>query len=118
MTEHTHEHVVSDTTTLPFINKSVTVPGGVYTLVFGILTILTILEVFFGNFFRGRDELETLKVIVLLAIAISKAVLVVLFYMHLKDDSRIFAAAVLLPLLITLLSLLYLLFVPPTGYAA
>jgi hypothetical protein len=38
------------------------------------------------------------------------------FYMHLKDDSRIFAGAIILPIIIALIATLFLTAVSPTGY--
>ncbi len=54
--------------------------------------------------------------ILLIAFSATKAILVVLFYMHLREDSRMFAFALILPLFIALVSALFLLTVPPTGY--
>lgn len=122
MSEHTHDshgHADhSDTVELPVIG-AITVPGGIYTVVFGILGILTLLEVLIAETIGKMegDVAETLKIVLLLGIAIAKSALVVLYYMHLKDDSRIFLVTLLLPLLITLLSIFYLLVVPPTGYS-
>lgn len=97
------------TTTLPFIGK---VPFPVYTVVFIALGILTVIEVILA----GVIEAESLRVGVLVILAIAKASLVILFYMHLRHDSRFFAMALLLPTFIALLSALYLLGVPSTGY--
>ena len=52
---------------------------------------------------------------VLIGLSACKAVLVVLFYMHLKDDSRLFAVALALPLFIALVSSIFLLTVPIKG---
>lgn len=38
------------------------------------------------------------------------------FYMHLKDDNRIFAFAIALPIMVALVATLFLAAVPPTGY--
>jgi hypothetical protein len=41
----------------------------------------------------------------------------VLFYMHLREDNRLFALALILPLAIATLSALFLLAVPPSSYS-
>ena len=55
-----------------------------YIIVFGWLTLLTALEVITAAI--GLDE--SIRVPVLVVIAIIKALLVVLFYMHLRYDSK------------------------------
>ena len=50
------------------------------------------------------EALQTVKAILLLAIAIVKSTLVIWFYMHLKDEKPILAVVLLLPLLIAALS--------------
>jgi caa(3)-type oxidase subunit IV len=52
----------------------------------------------------------------MLSLAFVKAVLVVMYYMHLRTDSRIFTIVLLLPVMVTLLATLYLIAVPVTGY--
>jgi cytochrome c oxidase subunit 4 len=84
----------------------------VYTAVFGALAVLTVIEVLLAEIITA----EVLKIPLLLGLAIIKALLVVIFYMHLRTDSRVFALTLLLPILVALLSMLYLLGVPPTGY--
>lgn len=116
-TEHTADDHHSDTVILPVIGTEITVYGGIYTVVFGVLGVLTVLEVIIAEILKGNESAATLKVLMLLSIGLAKAALVVLYYMHLKDDSRIFALVLLMPLFITLLSSLYLLFVPTQGYA-
>jgi caa(3)-type oxidase subunit IV len=83
----------------------------VYTVVFGALGVLTILEVLLAELLGAP-----LHVPVLVGIAIVKAGLVMWFYMHLKDDSRLFAWAILVPAGIAMLSLFFLMSVPHTGY--
>ncbi len=55
-----------------------------YVVVFGWLAILTVLEVLTAAI--GLDE--SIRVPVLIIIAVIKALLVVLFYMHLRYDSK------------------------------
>lgn len=108
---HGHDDHYSDTVVLPFINQTVTVPGGIYTVVFIGLGALTLLEVVLGSVIPSGP----VQIITLLAIAILKALLVVMFYMHLRTDNPIFRLVLGLPLLIVVLSLMYLVAVPPQG---
>jgi cytochrome c oxidase subunit IV len=108
---HGHDDHHSDTVVLPLINQSVTVPGGIYTVVFLGLGALTLLEVALGSIIPAGS----VKVIALLAIAVLKALLVVMFYMHLRTDNPIFRLVLGLPLLIVILSMMYLVAVPPQG---
>lgn len=117
-TEHTTpetHHTISDTVTLPVLG-TLTVPGGIYTVVFGILGILTLAEVISAELLKNNADLIGAKIAILLSIAVAKAALVVLYYMHLKNDSRIFMLTLLVPLGVTLLSILYLLSVPSVAY--
>src|SRR5262245_24744599 len=84
----TGHHAHSDTVVLPFYGE-ITAPGGIYTVVFGGLGILTIIEVLIA---QPLDALGVpfIKVVVLLGLAIVKALLVVMFYMHLRQDNRVF----------------------------
>ncbi|MBZ0306623.1 MAG: cytochrome C oxidase subunit IV family protein [Anaerolineae bacterium] len=109
VTETTNnDHHDSDTVTL--LGRQFTIYGGIYTVVFIGLAILTVIEVAMGSIKAGWT------IPLLLGMALAKAALVVLYYMHLRTDSRIFALVLLLPLGMALLSVLYLLAVPPTGY--
>ena len=107
-------HPVSDTTVirLPILKREYTVNQPVYTVVFGTLAVITIIEV-------ALAELAPdgwLLTLVLAALSVSKAVMVMWFYMHLKDDSRIFAFAIGLPIVVALVATLFLAAVPPFGY--
>jgi cytochrome c oxidase subunit 4 len=86
-------------------------PFPIYTVVYGILGVITIVEVLITGFPHGF-----LLTLILLGLSISKMILVVLFYMHLREDSRIFAAALILPLFIAIVASLFLIAAPPTGY--
>lgn len=101
-------HHDDDTTTI----LGRTLPYPVYTVVFGVLGILTLIEVFIAEVV----QVEWLKIPLLLGLALVKAALVVLFYMHLRTESRFFAVTLILPLIVALLSMLYLLGIDPTGY--
>jgi cytochrome c oxidase subunit 4 len=65
-----------------------------YVIVFGWLTLLTILEVLTAAI--GLDE--SIRVPVLIVIAIIKALLVVLFYMHLLYDSKWYWIILIVPI--------------------
>lgn len=65
-----------------------------YVIVFGWLAVLTVLEVLTAAV--GLDE--SIRVPVLIVIAIIKALLVVLFYMHLRYDSKWYWVTLIVPL--------------------
>jgi cytochrome c oxidase subunit IV len=65
-----------------------------YVIVFGWLAVLTVLEVLTAAV--GLDE--SVRVPVLIVIAIIKALLVVLFYMHLRYDSKWYWLTLIVPL--------------------
>ncbi len=102
-----HAEIFAETTTL----FGRTLPYPLYTVIFGILAVLTVSEILIAEIFTSW-----VKVVVLLAFAIAKAVLVVLYYMHLKSDSKIFTLVLLLPVFIISISLMFLL-VNPYGAA-
>ncbi len=97
---------------LPFLRKEIAVNQPVYTVVFGVLAIITIIEVACAEIFPDG----WLLTVVLVGLSITKAALVMWFYMHLKDDNRIFAFAIALPIMVALVATLFLAAVPPTGY--
>jgi caa(3)-type oxidase subunit IV len=104
-----HHDPLSDTTTV--FGREITVPGGLYTVVFGALAAATVVEFILFELPRGF-----LTVPLMLAFGIFKAVLVVMFYMHLRSDSRVFTVTLLIPLGVALVATLFLLAVPVTGY--
>jgi cytochrome c oxidase subunit 4 len=74
-------------------------PGtGTYWIVGLVLAVLTLLEV--AVFYI--DALEPALVPILLTLTTGKFALVVLFYMHLKSDHRIFAGVFVAPLLLAM----------------
>ena len=73
--EHSAEHIV---------------PISVYLIIFGALVILTILTVTVAYFDLGRWN-----VIVALAIAVTKALLVTLYFMHVKYSKKLTRISVL-----------------------
>jgi cytochrome c oxidase subunit 4 len=60
------------------------VPKKIYFLIFGALMMLTVLTVFVATFDLGR-----FNAIVALSIAVFKALLVVLYFMHVRYSSRL-----------------------------
>ena len=58
----------------------------IYFLIFGALMLLTLLTVVAANYDLGSEKINT---IVALAIAVTKAVLVVLYFMHVRYSSRL-----------------------------
>jgi cytochrome c oxidase subunit IV len=69
-----------------------------YIGVFAVLAVVTAVEVFVSG--AGLDR--TAMVATLLALATSKALLVVLFYMHLKYDTKWYTYAMLFPMFMAL----------------
>ncbi len=103
----THAHH-GDTTTL--FGRTFDIP--IYTAVFMALGVLTVLEVMLAELLGG---IEPLKIAVLLGIALAKAGLVVVFYMHLNTDSRVFAITLALPVFLLAIVAVYLVAIPSTG---
>jgi len=99
----------SDTTII--MGREITVPGGIYTVVFIALGIATLIEIILAELPRGFFTIP-----LMFSFAIVKAALVVMYYMHLRSDSRVFTVVLLLPVAVTLLSTLYLISVPVRGY--
>lgn len=102
-------HTVPPTTTI----AGRTFPYPIYTVIFGILGVITIVEILIAELLPREFFLTP---ILLIGLSIVKAVLVVQHYMHLKEDSKVFAIALLLPVFISLISVMFLLAVPTTGY--
>ncbi len=124
MAEAMHHEGEHHSNTVQLLGREITVEGGVYTVVFGALALLTVIEVVSAEFLNGAihdapdaaTTLQAIKAILLLGIAIIKSSLVIWFYMHLKTESRLIAIVILLPLLIAGLSIMFLLAIPPGGY--
>ena len=111
-----HDHVIPEETGGKHYDTDTTVilgrelPFPVYTVVYGVLAILTLIEVGISQLPHG-----SLMIPVLLGIAFVKAGLVVWFYMHLNTDSRVFALTLIAPLIMVIIATLFLMIVP-TGY--
>ncbi len=110
--EEVHSHH-SDTVTLPVVG-TITVYGGLYTVIFGVLGVLTAIEVLLAELFKGveGDVANTVRIVALFGIGVLKAVIVVWFYMHLRSDNPLFRVVLIMPLVIVLVSVLYLIGVP------
>jgi cytochrome c oxidase subunit 4 len=65
----------------------------IYTAVFGALFVLTILELYVGDLIPDKNG----QVAALIALMMAKATLVVLYYMHLRWESRVLRWLVLIP---------------------
>lgn len=91
-----------------FLGKEYDIP--IYTSVFMALGVLTVIEVLLAELISGD-----IKIPLLLGIAGAKALLVVIFYMHLNTDSRIFSIVLAVPVGLAILSVLFLVAIP-TGY--
>lgn len=69
-----------------------------YFLVFIALAAVTAIEVF-----AGQNLPEPGKLIVLLTLALAKAILVAMFFMHLRYDSKWYSRMMIFPLFMALL---------------
>jgi cytochrome c oxidase subunit 4 len=74
-------------------------PGvGTYLTVAAVLTVITLVEV--GVFYVPAIQQGPLLAPILLTLSGAKFALVVMFYMHLRSDHRLFSAIFTIPLLI------------------
>jgi len=65
----------------------------IYSIIFVALFVLTITELYIGDLISGKES----QVAALVALMMAKAALVVLYYMHLRWDSRVLRWLVLIP---------------------
>ena len=65
----------------------------IYTVVFAALFVLTVVELYVGDLIDGKNA----QVAALIALMMAKATLVVLYYMHLRWESRVLRWVVLIP---------------------
>ena len=85
--EMTHDDHGHHSNTVALLGREITVEGGIYTVVFGGLAILTVIEVVSAEFLKGAIHdapsaaatLTAIKAILLLAIAVVKSTLVIWF---------------------------------------
>jgi caa(3)-type oxidase subunit IV len=94
-----------------FVGRTFPVP--VYTGVFALLGITTLVEVAISQIF----ERSAILIAIMLILATFKAGLVVWFYMHLNKDNRIFIACLLIPVILVVVAVLFLSIVPVGGYS-
>lgn len=92
-----------------FGGATFTMPGGLYTFVFIVLAVVTLIEIVLAE--SGLPAGVTIPL--LSALSIGKAVLVVLYYMHLLQDSRIFAYAFGIPLAMASIIVLFVMYMQP-----
>lgn len=118
MAENTHDtetHVVEThddhDEQFSFVGRTFPVP--VYTGVFVLLGVITLIEVTIAQLF----ERSPILIAIMLILATSKAGLVVWFYMHLNKDSRVFLACLLIPMFLVIVAVIFLSIVPQGGYS-
>lgn len=119
MTDHTQQELAENahadhalhSDTVNVMGNKVTVPGGLYTVVFIVLAVVTIVELLLAE--AGLPA--GVSIPILSALSIGKAVMVVLYYMHLLEDSRIFAYAFGIPLAMASLIVVFVMFMQPNA---
>ncbi|MEO0560902.1 MAG: cytochrome C oxidase subunit IV family protein [Chloroflexota bacterium] len=104
-----HDQHALHSDTVHIAGREITMPGGLYTLVFVVLAVVTIIEVALAE----SPLPNPIAYPILAALSIGKAVLVVLYYMHLMQDSRIFAWAFGIPLVMASVIVMFVMFVQP-----
>lgn len=109
--ETTREHHYTDEVVLPYFGSIGTMPGGIYTFIFIVLAAVTLIEVLVTILLPEN----AFSIAILVVLSLTKAYLVVMYYMHLNSDNKLFRLVLLLPLIVVLLSTLYLLGVPATA---
>ena len=110
-TQVTDTHDDHDHDDFSFVGRTYSVP--VYTRVFALLGIITVIEVVIAQVFERSPVL----IAIMLLLATTKAGLVVWFYMHLNKDSRIFLACILIPMVLVIVAVLFLSIIPTGGYS-
>jgi cytochrome c oxidase subunit IV len=111
--QHEIEAHIASHEDAPVVFMGRTFNTNIYTFVFLALGALTLIEIVIAELLpRGL-----IRTLLLVAPSIGKALLVMAFYMHLREDNRIFAAAIALPLFFITVATLFLLAVPTTGYS-
>ncbi|MBL8133428.1 MAG: cytochrome C oxidase subunit IV family protein [Anaerolineae bacterium] len=104
---HEGEHAHPDTTVM----FGRTFPFPIYTVIFGILAVVTLVEVIISELPDGW-----LGAALLIVLSVFKAALVVWYYMHLREDNRLYSLILIVPVLLVAVATLYLASVPLGGY--
>lgn len=89
------------------------IPFAAYTGIFIILAVTSLVEVLLAESIPFDSWV---RIPLLAGLSAMKAVLVMAYYMHLKDDSKIFAAAIILPIAVGIVATMFLLSVPIASY--
>lgn len=113
-TTTTHDaHDAHEDTLLPTskLFGRIELPVPLYTAVFGLLAILTLIEVIIAELPSGW-----LGTALLIVLSTCKACLVVWYYMHLRSDNKLYALALIIPFFLGLVATFFLIAVPMTGY--
>ena len=105
------DHHYTDEIVLPYFGSIGSIAGGIYTFIFIVLAVLTVIEVLIVEAFPENPVTISLLVV----LSLLKAYLVIAYYMHLNNDNPLFRVVLILPLIIVLLSTLYLVGVPAAG---
>jgi cytochrome c oxidase subunit 4 len=90
------------------------IPAKIYVGVFVALAVVTGIEVAITSVIPD----EGLKIIILLALAIAKASLVMMFFMHLKYDTKTYSLLLIFPLFMAILLAAVVLVAAAYGAAA
>ncbi len=89
------------------------IPVAAYTAIYAILAVTSLIEITLAELIPFDSWI---RIPVLGGLSAVKAILVMAYYMHLKEDNKIFAAAIVLPIIVGLIATLFLIAVPATGY--
>lgn len=92
--------------------RTFTFNTNLYTLVFVVLGGLTLLEIVIAELL----PIGLFRTLPLAVASLIKALLVMGFYMHLREDNKIFALAITVPIVIAVIAMLFLLTVPTNAY--
>jgi cytochrome c oxidase subunit 4 len=90
------------------------IPAKIYVGVFFVLAVVTGIEVAITRFIAD----EGLKIIVLLSLAVAKALLVMMFFMHLRYDAKTYSILLIFPLFMAILLAAVVLVAAAYGAAA
>ena len=54
--EHVDDHAHAHSNTVAILGREITIEGGIYTVIFGALAILTLIEVLIAEFFNSMNK--------------------------------------------------------------